>query len=343
MNLENKIHDLLRNISIDGTAQNLTKYIAKLSVDSGVASLVLDLGDLRVKNLMDIEQAIYRQLNEADGMTKLSVVITGQQSQDKPLPIKSKILLPSIKRIIAVASGKGGVGKSTTAVNLALALAKLGYLVGLADADIYGPSIPTMLAISKKPDSIEQKIVPVEKFGLKVMSFGFLIPENAAMIWRGPMVVKALHQVLHGTIWGELDYLIIDMPPGTGDIHLSLAENYRIDGVVIVSTPQQIALADVTRAINMYQKLGINIIGCVENMSYFIDPRTDNRSYIFGQDGLKQMAVTMGLELLAEIPIEMAIRKCCDEGVSVMENKEVAGVYLDLARRLTVIPANVGI
>lgn len=337
MNLENKIHDLLYNVSIDGKVWDLAKYIAKLKIDGGEVSLVLDLGDLRLKNLSDIEKKIYKRLSVVDGVTKLNVAITGQQSQAQPLPEKSKITLPKIKKIIAVASGKGGVGKSTTAANLALALAKLGYRVGLADADIYGPSIPTMLAISAKPESIEQKIVPIEKFGLKVMSFGFLIPENAAMIWRGPMVVKALHQVLHGTIWGELDYLIIDMPPGTGDIHLSLAENYRIDGVVIVSTPQQIALADVSRAINMYQKLGINIIGCVENMSYFLDPQTGNKSYIFGQDGLKQMADSMGLALIAEIPIEMAIRKSCDVGMSIMENKEIAVVYLELARRVTTL------
>ena len=279
---------------------------------------------------------MHELITQIPGITKVNIVLTGEQSYSKPHATKQKITLPEIKKVIAVASGKGGVGKSTTAVNLALALAKMGYKVGLADADIYGPSIPLMLGIDEKPEAEDQKMIPISKYGIKTMSLGYLVPRDSVVIWRGPMAVKALHQVLYGTNWGELDYLIIDMPPGTGDIHLSLAENYRIDGIIIVSTPQAVALADVSRAISMYQKVQIPILGCVENMSYFIDPDTGNKSYIFGQDGTKQLAHKLNLKMLAEISINMKIRALADLGKSAIEDDEIAEVYLKLAKQVIV-------
>ena len=193
-----------------------------------------------------------------------------------------------------------------------------------------------MLGIDEKPEANDQKMMPISKYGIKTMSLGYLVPKDSAAIWRGPMAVKALHQVLYGTNWGELDYLIIDMPPGTGDIHLSLAENYRIDGVIIVSTPQVIALADVVRAISMYQKMHIPIIGCVENMSYFIDPDTGNKSYIFGQDGTKKLAHKLNLKMLAEISLDMKIRVMADLGKSAIEDNKIAEIYLNLAKQVIV-------
>jgi ATP-binding protein involved in chromosome partitioning len=218
--------------------------------------------------------------------------------------------VPGIEAIIAVASGKGGVGKSTTAVNLALGLAANGLKVGVLDADIYGPSMPRLLGIKGKPETVDGKVLkPMENFGLKVMSMGFLVEEETPMIWRGPMVMSALTQMLREVEWGELDVLVVDMPPGTGDAQLTMAQQVPLAGAVIVSTPQDLALIDARKGLNMFRKVDVPLLGIVENMSYFIAPDTGKRYDIFGHGGARREAERLGVPFLGEVPLEMGHAK----------------------------------
>ena len=253
--------------------------------------------------------------------------------------------LESIANIIAVGSGKGGVGKSTTAVNLALALQREGARVGLLDADIYGPSIPSMLGVKGQPSTDGEHIIPKEAHGLKVMSIGFLVEEETAMIWRGPMVTSALQQLLGDTLWGPLDYLIIDLPPGTGDIQLTLAQKIPVAGAVIVTTPQDIALLDARRAVHMFRKVDVPILGVVENMSTHICTACGHEEAIFGHGGGEQMAKDFDIPLLGRLPLAMEIRSSLDAGTpTMMQNPDshLAESYRSLALRtagvLSVMP-----
>ncbi|NNK99798.1 MAG: iron-sulfur cluster carrier protein ApbC [Xanthomonadales bacterium] len=244
--------------------------------------------------------------------------------------------LESIANIIAVGSGKGGVGKSTTAVNLALALQSEGARVGLLDADIYGPSIPSMLGVKGQPSTDGEHIIPKEAHGLKVMSIGFLVDEDSAMIWRGPMVTSALQQLLGDTLWGPLDYLIIDLPPGTGDIQLTLAQRIPVAGAVIVTTPQDIALMDARRAVHMFRKVDVPVLGVVENMSTHICTSCGHEEAIFGHGGGEQMAEDFELPLLGRLPLTMEIRSALDEGNPTMmqsPDSSVAQSYRKMALR----------
>ncbi len=226
-----------------------------------------------------------------------------------------KLLLPEVDAVVAIASGKGGVGKSTTAVNLALALAAAGSRVGMLDADIYGPSMPMMLGIHERPSSPDGKtLMPIEKFGLKCMSIGFMVAEDTPMIWRGPMVMGALEQMLGDVIWGALDILVVDMPPGTGDAQLTMAQRVPLAGAVIVSTPQDLALLDARKGLNMFRKVDVPVLGIVENMSYFVCPHCGERSEIFKHGGARKAAEEMGVDFLGEIPLDMAIREGADNG-----------------------------
>ncbi|TNE58246.1 MAG: iron-sulfur cluster carrier protein ApbC [Alphaproteobacteria bacterium] len=222
--------------------------------------------------------------------------------------------IAQVKHIIAVASGKGGVGKSTVAVNLAAALVKLGLKVGILDADIYGPSIPRMLGIKGKPESDGKKLEPMQNHGLKCMSIGFMVDEDTPMIWRGPMVQSALTQMMGDVNWGELDVLVVDMPPGTGDAQLTMAQRVPLAGAVIVSTPQEIALIDARKGLAMFQKTEVPILGLIENMAYFVSPESGEKSYIFGEGGARRTAQTLGVPFLGEVPIHMDIRTRSDEG-----------------------------
>jgi ATP-binding protein involved in chromosome partitioning len=246
--------------------------------------------------------------------------------------------VPGIASIIAVASGKGGVGKSTTAVNIALGLAANGLKVGVLDADIYGPSMPRLLGISGRPETVDGKVLkPMERYGLKVMSMGFLVDEETPMIWRGPMVMSALTQMLREVAWGDLDVLVVDMPPGTGDAQLTMAQQVPLAGAVIVSTPQDLALIDARKGLNMFKKVDVPLLGIVENMSYFVAPDTGKRYDIFGHGGARREAERLGVTFLGEVPLVMDIRESSDEGrpvVAAQPDGAEAKIYREIATRV---------
>ena len=237
-------------------------------------------------------------------------------------PMSRQAEIPGIAAIIAVASGKGGVGKSTTALNLALGLRDLGLRVGLLDADIYGPSVPRLTGIREKPQlTDDKKMIPIVRFGLAIMSIGFLVEEDTAMIWRGPMVMSAITQMLREVVWGTLDVLVVDMPPGTGDAQLTLAQNVPLKGAVIISTPQDLSLIDARRGLAMFRKVNVPVLGIVENMSYFQCPHCGTRSDIFGHGGARHEAERLGVPFLGEIPLHISIRTTSDSGNPVVESE----------------------
>ncbi len=247
--------------------------------------------------------------------------------------------LPGVKHIIAVASGKGGVGKSTVACNLAVGLAKLGLAVGVLDADLFGPSMPKLFGLNSKPSIAPdgKRLIPLESFGVKVMSIGFLIDEGAPVVWRGPMVVSALNQLLREVVWGELDVLVVDMPPGTGDTQLTMAQNVPLAGAVIVSTPQDLALIDARRGIAMFNQVKIPLLGVVENMSYFVCPHCGGRTDVFSHGGARKEAEKLGVPFLGEVPLDIAIRANSDDGrpvIASMAESAQADALLEIARRV---------
>lgn len=246
--------------------------------------------------------------------------------------------IPGVDAVIAVASGKGGVGKSTTSVNLALGLAALGLKVGLLDADIYGPSIPKLLNIKEKPETLGgTRLKPIERYGLKVMSIGFLIDEETPMIWRGPMVMSAITQMLREVEWGKLDVMVVDMPPGTGDAQLTMAQQVPLKGAVIVSTPQDLALIDARRGVAMFKRVNVPVLGVVENMSYFLCPECGTRSDVFGHGGARHEAERQGVPFLGEVPLHMTIREKSDAGLPVVATEPDgvhAKIYRDIAARV---------
>ncbi len=270
---------------------------------------------------------------------KISIVFVEDKNANLGTNAIEKWQLPTVKKIIGVASGKGGVGKSTTAVNLALALAQMGKKVALVDADIYGPSIPTMLGYEGQPllSDDGKTFNPFETYNIKSISIGSLISRDTPIIWRGVKISSALEQLMTQTNWGEIDIMVIDMPPGTGDIQITLSQRVEMDGVVIVSTPQDIALIDAIKGVNMFKKTGTPILGIIENMSYFICPCCGARSDIFGHEGAKQTAEKMSETFLGEIPLDMAIRQNADKGTPIVvsaPNSPYSQAYLDIAQKI---------
>lgn len=293
--------------------------IKDISVSGSSVSFTLELTTPACPMRSQIKQAAEEAVRAIPGVDTVQVNMSARVRQGAASDAKPNV--PGIKNIIAVASGKGGVGKSTVAVNLAVALAQTGAAVGLLDADIYGPSIPIMMGISENPASTGEKLLPLERHGVRMISIGFFLPPEKAVIWRGPMVMKAVQQLLYDVEWGELDYLIVDLPPGTGDAQLSLAQQVPVTGAVIVTTPQDVALADAIKGVNMFREVNLPILGIVENMSYFICPHCEGRTELFSHGGGAQTAARLNVPFLGEIPLDAEVREAGDRGVPIVESK----------------------
>ena len=290
-----------------------TKQLKNLQVSGGDVSFDVELGYPAKSQVPALRQALIGAARGVPGVANVSVNVATKVIAHAVQ--RGVQLMPNVKNIIAVASGKGGVGKSTTAVNLALALAAEGASVGLLDADIYGPSMPIMMGISGRPESLDgQNMEPMENYGVQVSSIGFLVDPDEAMIWRGPMASQALDQLLRQTNWKDLDYLIVDMPPGTGDIQLSLSQRVPLTGAVIVTTPQDIALADARKGVAMFEKVGVPILGLVENMAVHVCSNCGHVEHIFGAEGGKRYAAEKGIDYLGALPLALSIREQADSG-----------------------------
>ena len=331
------IQNALRELIDPVTAQNYVegKSAKSIKIDGSDVSLEIVLGYPGKSLTETIRRQVIDRLKKIDGVGNISVNVYSKiVSHSAQRGVK---LVPGIKNIIAVASGKGGVGKSTTAVNLALALAAEGAKVGMLDADIYGPSQPTMLGITGRPASKDGKTMePLEGHGIQAMSVGFLIDPETPMVWRGPMVTQALEQLLNETNWNDLDYLIVDLPPGTGDIQLTLAQKVPVTGAVIVTTPQDIALLDARKGLKMFEKVGVPIIGIVENMSMHVCSNCGHMEHIFGAGGGEKMAKDYNIELLGSLPLDIKIREMADSGKPTVVSEPdgpIAGIYKEIARK----------
>src|ERR1700704_6182449 len=336
---DSAVQAALRAIVDPNTGKDLvsTRSARNIKVAGNDVSLDIELGYPGKSQHEPIRRQVMQGLQQA-GAAGVTVNIA---SKVVPHAVQRGVkLIPGIKNIIAIASGKGGVGKSTTAVNLALALASEGASVGVLDADIYGPSQPMMLGIAGRPESKDGKhLEPMENHGLQAISIGFMIDVDTPMVWRGPMVTQALEQLLKDTRWRELDYLVVDLPPGTGDIQLTLAQKVPVTGAVIVTTPQDIALIDAKKGLKMFEKVGIPILGVVENMSFHICPKCGHESHIFGSGGAEKMAREYATELLGQLPLDEAIRSQADSGKpTVVSDPDgpVAEIYRRIARRCAV-------
>jgi len=335
-----QIHTVLKDVLDPNTGKDFfsTKSAKNLKVEDANVSVEIELGYPAKTQIDPIRRLIAEKLRGIPGVGTVSVSVTSKiVSHSVQRGVK---LIPGVKNIVAVASGKGGVGKSTTAVNLALALAAEGASVGVLDADIYGPSQPIMLGITGRPESKDGKTLePMMGHGIQAISIGFLIDIDTPMVWRGPMVTQALEQLLKDTRWRDVDYLIVDMPPGTGDIQLTLAQKVPVTGAVIVTTPQDVALIDARKGFKMFEKVGIPILGVVENMSTHICSKCGHEEHIFGQGGAERMCKEYGTELLGSLPLDIEIREHADSGkptVVADPDGRTAEIYRAIGRRLAV-------
>ena len=340
---ESAVRSVLETVIDPTTGKNVVAagMVSGVATRGGHVAVTLDVDPARGPALEPLRQACEQAVRALRGVLSATAVMTSERAAPsapaapgghshghshgarpgagapgaKTTGGGGRIDVPGVKHIIAVASGKGGVGKSTTAVNLALGLAAIGVSTGLLDADIYGPSMPRMLGVTEKPESADGKqLKPIEKYGLRTMSIGYIVNEDTPMIWRGPMVSSALEQMLRDVQWGELDVLVVDMPPGTGDAQLTLAQRVALSGAVIVSTPQDIALVDARKGLSMFRKVAVPVLGIVENMSYFLCPKCGERSEIFGHGGARDEAEKLGVPFLGEVPLHLDIRTTSDSG-----------------------------
>ncbi len=338
----------LENITVPGEGQNMVESGAVKNIQIFGDEVEIDITisnpslQARKKTEVEILKIIHKEVYEK-AKIKVNLKVEAAAEKSKPNEIKGKPI-PGIQNIIAVASGKGGVGKSTVTANLAVTLAKMGFKVGLLDADIYGPSMPIMFDVAQeKPLAVtidgKSKMKPVESYGVKMLSIGFFTQPNQAVIWRGPMASKALNQMIFDAHWGELDFMLLDLPPGTGDIHLSIMQAMPVTGAVIVSTPQEVALADAKKGVAMFQQDSINVpvLGIVENMAYFTpEELPDNKYYIFGKEGAKHLAEDLKVPFLGEIPLIQSIREAGDAGrpAAMQEGTPIAAAFEELTKNV---------
>jgi ATP-binding protein involved in chromosome partitioning len=337
---EQQVLDALKELVDPNTRKDYvsSKSARNVKVDGDKVSLDILLGYPAKSQIEPIRKEVTARLKSLPGVGAVSVNVT---MKIVPHAVQRGVkLIPGVRNIIAIASGKGGVGKSTTAVNLALALAAEGATVGVLDADIYGPSQPMMLGITGRPESRDGKrLEPMEGHGLQAMSIGFLIDTETPMVWRGPMVTQALEQLVNETKWRDVDYLIVDLPPGTGDIQLTLAQRVPVTGAVIVTTPQDIALIDARKGLKMFEKVGIPILGIVENMSLHVCSNCGHEEPIFGAGGADRMSKDYGVEMLGALPLDIKIREQADSGMPTVvadPDGRVAEIYRGIARRIAV-------
>jgi ATP-binding protein involved in chromosome partitioning len=330
-----QIEKSIAQINYPGMSKDLVTLgiIKSIEINGSAVTVLLDLRSDDVDAVKTVEEEVHQKVATLDGVESVTVT----KAVAAAAVNQKEGYLSQIKYKVAVASGKGGVGKSTVSVNLAVALAKLGLNVGLLDSDIYGPSIPLMFGISGRPEFNGKKLLPIDKFGVKLMSLGFLVTDDSPVIWRGPLVMRALQQLMTDVEWGELDIILFDMPPGTGDAQLTLSQSITLDGAVIVTTPQDVALLDAVKGVHMFEKVNVPIMGIIENMSYFICPHCNERTDIFSSNGARQESDRLSVSLLGEIPLDMEIREGGDEGIPVVEknpeNKQ-SQAFIEIARNL---------
>ena len=337
---ETTLLDALKTVIDPNTGKDFvsTRQLKNLRIDDGDVAFDVEIGYPAKSQLPEFRKALIAAAKTVAGVENVSVNLSTKIVAHAVQ--RGVQLLPRVKNIVAVASGKGGVGKSTTATNLALALAAEGASVGILDADIYGPSQPMMMGLEGKPESADGKSMePLKNYGVEVMSIGFLVEADSPMVWRGPMATQALEQLLRQTNWGDLDYLIVDMPPGTGDIQLTLAQRVPLTGAVIVTTPQDIALLDAKKGIKMFEKVGVPILGIVENMAVHVCEKCGHVEHIFGEDGGKNLATEYQMDYLGALPLNLSIRVQADSGrPSVVSDPqgEIANLYKGVARQVAI-------
>jgi len=333
------IIDQLKEVNYPGFDRDIVSFgiVNDVIVNENKIHVIINLKSQDPKIADQIKAGVENHLKEKNGSMEIETKVSLQQAAPAAGGVPQMSLLKEVKYKVAVASGKGGVGKSTVAVNLAVALAKQGLKVGLLDADIYGPSIPLMLGVDEQPKFDGQKLIPIEKYGVKLMSLGFLVDSNDPVIWRGALVTRALQQLMTDVKWGDLDVMLFDMPPGTGDAQLTLSQSVALDGAVIVSTPQDVALADAVKGVQMFRKVNVPILGVIENMSYFVCASCGGRHEIFDHGGVERECKRIGADLLGEIPLDAEIRIGGDKGIPVVsdgDNKPQAIAFKDVAKKV---------